>query len=190
MSQISLTFQFENIHQLTEFCARCAPHLTHRAVTESGVPAVVVADANSLGGHPHDDGPFPGIPGRGSEFGRMPSPSSPPPAPTTNRRRGRKSNAEKAAEAAALKNAAPAEAMSPPLIVSEDSKPVAAPVITKDDVLDAFKKLHEAKGMGPCIDLLKRHGATRFGEVLPEAYPRFMKDIADILAGKDIAAAA
>lgn len=173
MSQISLTFQFENIHQLTEFCARCTgvvPSAPHSPESEVQDPIRRVTSQPAVTGTPAE--------------GAVP-------APTTKRRRGRKSNAEKAAEAAALKTAAPTPAV-PASVESLPSVGVeAAPVsaVTKDDALDAFKKLHEAKGMGPCIDLLKRHGATRFGEVLPDAYPKFVQDIADIMAGKDIAAA-
>jgi hypothetical protein len=39
---VSITFQFDNIHQLTDFCMRCTPNSTAAAIREEPVPSVTV----------------------------------------------------------------------------------------------------------------------------------------------------
>lgn len=195
VSQISLTFQFENIHQLTEFCARCAPHKTHREVIEAADE--MAAQFNE----PKTPEPIRGVTHQTAVTG-TPAEGAAPVSTTPKAKRGRP---RKAPENAASTPATPVNVESPPSAGVAaapshiDARPTDAPALvapvlaaepTKDAALAAFKSLHDAKGMPPCLDLLKRHGATRFGEVKPEQYPRFMQDIADMLAGKDIAAAA
>ena len=184
MSQISLTFQFDTLHHLTAFLQLVTPHTALRAANVAVAAEMSSRDVVS------------------PVEAAAPKPVVVEPV-KAKRGRPRKAQPE---------NAAPVEAMSLPLPTPEDSKPAAAPVLaaeptpavvlSKDSVLAALQGMHDhlvslsptpeagkKSALQACIDLLTRYGATRFGEVLPEQYPKFMADIADMLAGKDIAAA-
>ena len=172
---VKLTFEFENIQQATDFCVRCAPHATHRAVTESAVPVIRVGDTVV----------FESAPPAGQSVPITATADSTPVA--APKRRGRKPKVK-------VETAAPAEAKSQPIIVTAHSTPVAAPSVAVDAALDdaiaALKAVSEAKGMPVCFDILKRHGAVRTSDVLPRSRARFIQDCQDVIAGKDIAAAA
>jgi hypothetical protein len=160
---VRLTFEFDNIHQATEFCVRCAPHATERAVKENpsvSHPIVTPPEATSI---VFDEN---GVKAAQPEPKRRGRPPKAQPVPADNV----KASAETAAESA----------------------PAAAPVEfpKHEEAIAAQKALYDAKSADACIAVLQRHGANRISEIKPEQRARFIQDCNDALAGKDLSAAA
>lgn len=163
MSPVTLTFQFLNIDQAAEFCARCFPHKTHAEVTNPSVTHPIVATV---------------LPAAAETAAQLDAAGVDTiPAAEAPKRRGRP---PKAAAVASMQVAPGSGEAVPP--------PATAVAPTHEQAVAAQKALYEAKGAEACIVVLQRHGASRISQIQPDQRARFIKDCEDTLAGKDISA--
>lgn len=174
MSSVTLTFQFDSIEQMTEFCARCAPHKTHSEVMNPSVTHPIAAPVN---------------PARAETARQLDAAGVDPAQTEAPKRRGRPPKVKPfvAEESISITATAAVAPQTPEPAAAVEVAAVAVP--THEAVVAAQKALFDAKGAEACIQVLQRHGAARVSQVKPEQRAQFIKDCNDALAGGNPTAA-